>query len=276
VPLQEALYCAIDKVYSMQSSRRAYSRYKEAENTAQISKAPNYNVINILLNDPEITPILNKLLHITALPLKSAESKFSVDSTGFRTTQFNEYCKDKHDTKRKHKWIKCHALTGNTTNIIVSAIITAENGADSPQLIPLLKESANLGFDMQELSGDKAYNSIDNYNAIKEVGAIGFLPFKNNITATSKTGNRARLWRRMFYYFHLNQEQFLTHYHARSNIESTFMAIKFKFGDCLKNKNFTSQTNELLCKLIAYNLSVLIGAMYELKIEPVLALNKGC
>lgn len=41
-----------------------------------------------------------------------------------------------------------------------------------------------------------------------------------------------------------------------------------KFGDCLKNKNFVSQTNELLCKLIAYNITVLISAIYELGINP--------
>ena len=46
------------------------------------------------------------------------------------------------------------------------------------------------------------------------------------------------------------------------------LLIKSKFGDCLKNKNFVSQSNELLCKLIAYNITVLINAMYELKIEP--------
>jgi len=38
-PLKEALFCAIDKVYSMQSSRRAESRYKDAEEKAQITKA---------------------------------------------------------------------------------------------------------------------------------------------------------------------------------------------------------------------------------------------
>jgi Txe/YoeB family toxin of Txe-Axe toxin-antitoxin module len=51
VPLKTSLFCAIDKVYSMQSSRRAYSRYKEAEIKQFINKAPNYNVINKLLND---------------------------------------------------------------------------------------------------------------------------------------------------------------------------------------------------------------------------------
>ena len=72
----------------------------------------------------------------------------------------------------------------------------------------------------------------------------------------------------MFYYFKLNQEDFLMHYHSRSNVETTFFAVKTKFGDCLKNKTFTSQTNEVLCKLIAYNIIVLIIAMFGLKIEP--------
>jgi hypothetical protein len=71
----------------------------------------------------------------------------------------------------------------------------------------------------------------------------------------------------MFYYFKLNQEDFLMHYHSRSNIGTTFFAVKTKFGDCLKNKTFTSQTNEVLCKLIAYNITVLISAIYELGIN---------
>ena len=83
------------------------------------------------------------------------------------------------------------------------------------------------------------------------------------------------MWRDMFLYFQLHQEEFLEHYHNRSNIETTFMAIKFKFGDCLKNKTFTSQTNEILCKLIAYNITVLISAMFELKIEPNLFCSKS-
>lgn len=268
VPLKANLYCAIDKVYSMQSSRRAHSRYKDAEEKAQITQAPSYNMINIKLNDPEITPILRELLHITAIPLKSIETKFSPDSTGFRTTQFNEYCKEKHNTKKEHKWIKCHAISGNTTNIITDAIITDEFGADSPQFIPLVNQTAQIGFDMQEVSADKAYNSIDNYNAVQQVGGTAYIPYKSNITARSNTGNKARLWRKMFYYFKLNQEDFLMHYHSRSNIETTFFAVKTKFGDCLKNKTFTSQTNEVLCKLIAYNITVLISAMFELKIEP--------
>ncbi|MCL4364878.1 MAG: transposase [Candidatus Marsarchaeota archaeon] len=202
------------------------------------------------------------------MPLKSIETKFSPDSTGFRTTQFSDYCEQKHGTKKQHKWIKCHAITGNTTNIVVSAIITDENGADSPQFIPLVQDVANMGFDISEVTADKGYSAIANYNAVQEVGGQAYIPFKSNATGTVYSGNKARLWRKMFHYFQLNNDEFMEHYHNRSNVETTFHAIKAKLGDCLKSKCYVAQANETPCKLIAYNIIVLINSMYELGVKP--------
>jgi transposase/predicted nucleic acid-binding Zn finger protein len=268
IPKRTAIFCAIDKVYSMQSSRRAHSRYEDAQEKQQIDKAPNYNHINKTLESMEITPILTDLLHITAAPLKGIETKFSTDSTGFRTSRFSDYCEKKHNTKKVHKWIKCHAMTGNTTNIITDAIITNEDTNDCPQLIPLLNHTVDAGFSISELSADKAYSSMDNYNAINAIRGTPYIPFKSNTSGTITSGSRGKLWRRAFHYFQLHQDEFLEHYHNRSNVETTFFAVKAKFGDSVKNKTFVSQTNEVLCKLIAYNITVLISAMYELKIEP--------
>jgi hypothetical protein len=50
-------------------------------------------------------------------------------------------------------------------------------------------------------------------------------------------------------------------------MESTFAAIKKKFGETLKSKNRVAQENELLCKFIAYNLTVVIQEMFELGIK---------
>jgi len=60
----------------------------------------------------------------------------------------------------------------------------------------------------------------------------------------------------------------MAHYYKRSNVETMNMAIKTKLEDGLKNKNFVSQTNEPLRKLIVYSITVLIGAIYELRINP--------
>ncbi len=54
----------------------------------------------------------------------------------------------------------------------------------------------------------------------------------------------------------------------RDNAESTFAAIKKKFGENIKSRNRIAQENEMLCKIIAYNITVLIHSMFELGITP--------
>lgn len=77
------------------------------------------------------------------------------------------------------------------------------------------------------------------------------------------------MWRKLYHYFMFNRDEFLTHYHKRSNVETAFSMIKGKFGDSVRAKTETGQINELLCKVLCHNLCVLVQAIYELKVEPV-------
>ena len=61
---------------------------------------------------------------------------------------------------------------------------------------------------------------------------------------------------------------FLAHYHQRSNSETAFSAIKRLLGGSVRSKCFDAQVNEVLCKVLCYNLTVLVHAMYELGIDP--------
>ncbi len=74
----------------------------------------------------------------------------------------------------------------------------------------------------------------------------------------------------MFHYYSFNRETFLKHYRKRSNVETTFSMVKSKFGDVVRSKSFAAQVNEVLCKLLAHNICVLIQSIYELGIEPTL------
>jgi transposase len=60
----------------------------------------------------------------------------------------------------------------------------------------------------------------------------------------------------------------MTHYHKRSNVETTFHMIKSKFGDALRSKTESAQINEALCKVLCHNIVVLISAMHELNLKP--------
>jgi hypothetical protein len=43
--------------------------------------------------------------------------------------------------------------------------------------------------------------------------------------------------------------------------------IKRKFGDSLRSKSEVGQYNEILCKVIAHNICVLVACMYEMGLE---------
>lgn len=262
--LQESLFCAIQKVYSQLSSRRAYSLFQNATDKGQINHAPHFNSPSKLFNKPEMTPILQQLVTLSALPVAGVETDFAIDSTGFRTTTFNVYCGMKHGEKKEHRWVKAHLCAGVKTNIVAAISITGEHANDSPQFGPLIRKTAE-GFTINEVSADLAYSSRKNHEIVGDLGGTAYIPYKKN--AIAKAGG-SPLWKKMYHYFQLNRDDFMDHYHKRSNIEATNAAIKRKFGETLKSKNAVAQVNELLAKIVAYNLTVVIHEMYENGIEP--------
>lgn len=262
--LQESLFCAIQKVYSQLSSRRAYSLFENATEKGQIDHAPHFNSPSKLFNNPEMTPILHELVTLSALPVAGIEIDFAVDSTGFRTTTFNAYNGVKHGQKKEHQWVKAHLCAGVKTNVVAAVAITDAYSNDSPQFGPLVRKTAE-GFKINEVSADMAYSSRNNLQLVANEGGKAYIPFRKNATGKARG---SILWSKMFHYFQLNRDEFMEHYHKRSNIEATNAAIKRKFGETLKSKNPTAQVNELLAKIVAYNLTVVIHEMYENGINP--------
>jgi transposase len=262
--IHETLFCAIQKVYSQLSSRRAYSLFENAKEKGQIEHAPDFNVPSKLFKNPEMTPILHELVTLSALPVAGIENDFAVDSTGFRTTTFSAYSGAKYGQKKEHQWVKAHLCAGVKTNVVAAVAITDAYSNDSPQFGPLVKKTAQ-GFTINEITADRAYSSRLNLQTVANEGGKAYIPFKKN--ATDKCRG-SFLWSKMYHYFQLNRDEFMEHYHKRSNIEATNAAIKRKFGETLKSKNPVAQVNELLAKIIAYNLTVVIHEMYENGINP--------
>jgi len=134
---------------------------------------------------------------------------------------------------------------------------------------PLVNQTAEIGFKMKEVTADKAYLGQENLLTSLRHGAIPYIPFKSNSVPDSRGsyGPKSQLWTRMYHFYHLHREEFLTHYHQRSNVETTFHMIKAKFGQRLRSKTLTAQINEALCKVLCHNLCVVIQSVHELGIE---------
>src|SRR5207244_9889176 len=95
----------------------------------------------------------------------------------------------------------------------------------------------------------------------EQIGAEAFIPFKIN---TVPPIDEDSAWGRMYHLFAYNREEFLAHYHRRSNVETTFSMIKAKFGDSVLSKSKVGQVNEVLAKVLAHNVVVVGQAVQEL------------
>jgi transposase len=108
-------------------------------------------------------------------------------------------------------------------------------------------------------------NIAETHSAVAKAGAAPYIMFKANTT-----GGVGGLFKKMFHYFQFKREDFLAHYHKRSNVELSIMMVKSKFGDSVRSKTDIAAKNEVLCKILCHNICCLISAMYELGIEPIL------
>jgi transposase len=264
--LADAVYGMTMKTYTTVSGRRATCDIEASGKKGHLTRVPRYNTTFDYFGKPEMAPLLTALVEESARPLAAIESQFAADSTGFSTSVYRRWYDAKYGHEMKeHAWIKCHVMIGTVTNVITAVTITGTEGRDSADVrqFPDLVASTADNFAMKEVSADKAYLSNANLKVVEGVGAVPYIPFKSNSKAAGSAA-----WRRMWGMFMYRQDEFLAAYHRRSNVEASFGAIKAKFGGSVRSKNPVAQVNEVLCKCLCFNLSMLVHAMRELGVEP--------
>lgn len=261
---KDSIFAMVFKVYSTFSSRRFSCDLHAAHARGHLSRDFDGMKTNAFMENPAFTPILKALVAKSAAPLKAVETDFAIDSSGFGSCRYERWFDQKYGvTKMKCVWIKVHIACGIKTNVVTAVRILDKDAGDCPQFVPLLKETAT-NFSIGEVSADKAYLSLENFEEVAGFGGEAFIAFKKNTT-----GAVGGLFEKAFHYFQFKQDEYMQHYHKRSNVESTFSAIKRKFGDSVRSKDDVAMVNEVLCKLICHNLSCLIHAQCELGIESV-------
>ncbi|MCS7094122.1 MAG: transposase [Candidatus Aenigmarchaeota archaeon] len=257
--------CCCIKVFNCFSSRRTISELQLAYALGYIKTIPHFNSINNYMNNPEITQYFEQLYKILAFPLVEVESIFAIDSTGFSLPHKVKWL----EIRLKGKWRyskdykKLHIITGVNTNIVTAVKITEGYKHDIKEFEPLVRETAKK-FRIKEICADTGYLSRKNCDIAHEIGAIPFILPKKDTRIKSRGSYN---WLRMVRLWHDNLELFKQHYHKRSNVESTFSMIKRKFLSFVRSKTDIAQTNELLCKVICHNASVLVNSIFELGIE---------
>ncbi len=262
-PMADMVYASALKVFMGMSSRRYAFALEWAIEKGYVTQRKMHPVsVCAFLESDLLTPVLQKLIVQSSLPLVPVESIFIPDSSGFSTSRYVRWYDEKYGVHKSGRAsVKTHIMTGAKTNIVTAVEI---GGGDSPQFKPLIEQTA-AHFTIKEVPADKAYLSHDNLALIEKHGGVAFIPMKIN----SQPGEAGSLWEKVYLYYAFRREEFLTHYHQRSNVESTFAMVQAKFKTFVRSKTDTAMKNEVLCKFLCHNIVVVHQSQIELKIEPV-------
>lgn len=265
--LMSKTFCCVYRTYLCRSARRVQGELQREQAVGRLPHVPHFNTLQNWMNDPRFTDILHRLIATSGRALIHVETDFAIDSTGFSTSRFARWHNFKHGREMTFReWVKVHAICGVKTNIITAADISGWSGPDSHDtnyFIPLLDRTADQ-YGVENISADKAYLSGKNAEFSESVGATLYSPIKSN---TLPVFSADTPWERLVIRTQ-DDSVFRTFYGKRNNAESTFSAVERLFQKIIRSTNWVGQVNESLCKLLCYNIVVLIHQKYKRGIEP--------
>ncbi len=263
--MSDMVFASALKVFTTFSSRRFAGALADAFTKGYLSNLMHSVSVCAYLEYEPMTPVLKQLIVQSSLPLKAVETVFAPDSTGFSVSRFVRWFDEKYGTTRSGRdWVKAHAICGVHTKIVTDVEIEGRDAGDAPFFKPLVETTAK-NFTVKEVPADKAYLSHDNLELVQKLGGTAYIPFKSN----SQPGEAGSLWEKTYLFYQLHREEFMQHYHQRSNGETAFSMVKAKFRDHVRSKMDVAMKNEVLCKFLCHNICVVHQSQVELGIEPI-------
>lgn len=278
VPQTDSLLCALLWATNQKNMRREQETRDRLYSDGLLTRHVAGNDVSKTLVDAKTTPLLKEALLRSREPFAAVDpdaspftlsvigDTFAVDSTGFTPSRRGHYNHEKHGPDKPIPWLKAHLMISTKAHLVTAATITASTGAgtgDTSQFAPLLTQTSEA-FPVGVVVGDGAYANRKNVALVRDLDAQPLFPPRDD-AITQQRGSPG--WGDMVAFFRMNRPQFDAIYHRRSLVESVNSAIKRRFGETLRSRTETSRRNELLCKLVAYNLVVLVQNLHFLHAE---------
>ena len=163
----------------------------------------------------------------------------------------------KRELKKKDH-LKEHITSTAKYNAAVAVDISPEG--DAKFIRPHVQKIKKQGFNLNDMSGDKAYLTRDGCNAVKEAGGKAHFRIKSN-TITKAKGSQE--WKRTVIAQKNEDPKEIDAYNLRQNAESTNKAKKAKFGSKIRSKLNSAREAEAMMKWCVYNITAICRAYYD-------------
>jgi len=157
-----------------------------------------------------------------------------VDSTGLKVFGEGEWKVRKHGKEKRHTWLKLHLAIDESNSAIEAGMLTADDVHDSEALPNMLNQ---IDGDIDQVTGDGAYDSHSCYQAVIDVGAKPCFPPRSNATRHKATDEAWRLRNHAVSqvgYHDLKYWKKKNNYHRRSLSETAMYRFKQLVGACVQ------------------------------------------
>ena len=228
--------------------------------------------------------MLHECIEFTAMVLSRYESDFSVDSSGFRTTNHMRWFQEKHGKKarqdsededqqewverKSREWLKVHIVVGTNTQIVTGVRVLGWRSSDYEQFVPLFQRVHEL-FNMLTITADGAYVGRNNFEATDRWGSTLYTPFHGKHVRPPESDQSA--WATAYRLYYDNFDDWFPLYHRRSLVETAYSTIKRLFTETIRSEKPVAQINEMLLKVLCHNIVVIIHEMFEMDVHPFFA-----
>ena len=173
-----------------------------------------------------------------------------IDSTGFSLIKgSHHYCKRIKRKFRKKDFIKYSGIADLNNGLILATRIRKKKRHDTKDFKPLLRR-ARRQTRIKVIAGDKGYDDEKNHEFAREkIGAESIIPLRNEKVPVWRTHGKYRK--------QLKREFPKKKYNKRARKESVISVVKRKYGSVLYSVKFKTQKNEVLFKVLGYNVDVI-------------------
>lgn len=202
--------------------------------------APTYSTLSRRQGRMKVPSYKNK---------SKAPAHLVVDATGIKVFGEGEWKMRQHGKEKRRSWCKLHIAVNEATHDIVMSVVTNATTPDCKMLGSLLSSTTELN--VNQVTGDGAYDTHDCYQAAINIGATPCFPPKINAARHKATDEAWRLRNHAVGRvrdYGLQEWKKRTNYHRRSLSETAFSRLKKIFGTHISSRNFDNQAAELMLR----------------------------